>query len=233
MSQYYVRPSEIKNGEFVLSLDESYHAICVARHAIGEEIKIFDGAGNRYIGEIKSVENQILKGRIKRSIETNYQSLKITLAFAVISRSAMENLLDYSTQAGASFFQPIICERTQRGFLSKWRKRKRRFEKIVLASAKQSERSFLPVIFDPVSFEESFCFEGNIYMAFKEGETTISKPVKEVIKIIIGPEGGFSAGEVDFARRKNAVFFSLGRNILKSEIAAPVALSLMHKCSVQ
>ena len=46
--------------------------------------------------------------------------------------------------------------------------------------------------------------------------------------MIIGPEGGFAAHEVELARASGAVTVSLGRQILRVETAAVTALAILQ-----
>jgi 16S rRNA (uracil1498-N3)-methyltransferase len=46
------------------------------------------------------------------------------------------------------------------------------------------------------------------------------------VRLFIGPEGGFSAGEAALARRHGAIPVTLGRRILRAETAAIVAVAL-------
>ena len=45
--------------------------------------------------------------------------------------------------------------------------------------------------------------------------------------VIVGPEGGFAADEVERAQHAGATAISLGRRILRTETAALVVLSAM------
>jgi len=47
--------------------------------------------------------------------------------------------------------------------------------------------------------------------------------------LLIGPEGGFTAGEIDAARAAHFVPVSLGRRILRVETAAIVAVALAEE----
>jgi len=46
------------------------------------------------------------------------------------------------------------------------------------------------------------------------------------VRLVVGPEGGFTEREVDQARRAGAAVASLGRGILRTETAALVGATL-------
>jgi 16S rRNA (uracil1498-N3)-methyltransferase len=101
---------------------------------------------------------------------------------------------------------------------------------------KQSQRSFLPVIHEPLSFarliERFQRFERVVVCHEKSSagislvELLSSSPVAASTLILVGPEGGFSEDEVRVAADASAVAVSLGETRLRAETAALAALVL-------
>ena len=247
MSQYFIDKNHIKNDKFTFDIDESRHIMKVARHRIGDEIKIFDGCGKRYSASIDLYEGQRISGAIKSELNSSNYKINITLCFALTKKTAFEEILEHCTETGVSFFMPIITSRVQgyagcrikgrcpsgdqANYLDNWTKKKERFNQILLSASKQSERSFIPGLIEPKSFKDVFDGEDIIFFAVQDGDVLQDckvdfKNIKDA-KIIIGPEGGFTLEEIAFAKTKKAVFIKISKHILRSETAAIVASSLI------
>jgi 16S rRNA (uracil1498-N3)-methyltransferase len=52
-------------------------------------------------------------------------------------------------------------------------------------------------------------------------------PAPRELSLFIGPEGGYSDGEIEAAKAAGAVLATLGRRVLRSETAAAVACGIV------
>ncbi len=112
---------------------------------------------------------------------------------------------------------------------------------MILAACKQSGRVSIPTFNSGIEFSQiapqSFPKEITVFMTLPGNETTINNVIKDsrqlnlqnysTINIIIGPEGGFSKKEINYAKEKNWVFASFFENVLRSETAAIATVSIM------
>lgn len=57
--------------------------------------------------------------------------------------------------------------------------------------------------------------------------SSVSANISNGVNLIIGPEGGFSPSEIEFAQKHQGLFVSLGKYILRTEIACVVASSML------
>lgn len=220
MPQYL---ADINGNNFILSKEEAHH-LKVARYTVGQEIKIFDGLGKKYLARLTSVQGgEIIKPIPNRELKRN-----ITLYFSAISRPATEELLDLCTQAGASTFCPVFSKFCDQTLLKKWDTKKERWGQIVLASAKQCEIAKVPQILPPLTFENALknlktpaliCYED-------EQKTSITEqiPAGKDIAIFIGPEGGYAQEEITLAKNYGVKPVTLGANILRAQTAAACAV---------
>ena len=142
----------------------------------------------------------------------------LTLMFAPIKHT--DDLLKMATQLGVNAFQPIITEHTVANHIN-WT----RMKKIVIESAEQSNRNSVPEILPEIKFSDVnlsdvvFADERAAYGA--ELPTT----ARDKKYIFIGPEGGFSTAEFAAFDAAGAVGISLGKTILRAELAAAIAIS--------
>ncbi|HXY75154.1 MAG TPA: RsmE family RNA methyltransferase, partial [Dehalococcoidales bacterium] len=143
-----------------------------------------------------------------------------------------ELVLQKGVELGASGFWPFISERSVVREPSE--SKIERWQDIIREAAEQSRRSLLPPLYPPVSFElvcKSSPIPGLILW---EGEKSVglshilsSAPFKnaQLLRIFIGPEGGFTSAEIELARKNDIVPVSLGKRILRTETAGLAALS--------
>lgn len=220
MPQYL---AQINGQNFTLSKEEAHH-LKVARYTAGQEIKIFDGCGKKYLARLTSTQG----GEIIKQIPSRELKRNITLYFSAISRPATEELLDLCTQAGASVFCPVFSKFCDVNLLKKWDTKQERWGQIVLAAAKQCEIGKIPQILPPLNFGDAIknlktpaliCYED-------EQKTPLNTQIPDVkdVAIFIGPEGGYAEEEIKLAKDYGAKPVTLGSNILRAQTAAACAV---------
>ncbi len=231
MSQYFVPAEAIRNGVFTAGPEESAHIARAARARAGDEIEIFDGKGGRWRAAISSASPGAVAGTIKEKLPSPEYRTKLALCFAVVARPALESILEHCTEAGADVFQPVLTSRVQFDLFSEWERRRGRLEQIVLAAAKQCGRGFLPEVRKPARLDDLLA-AGSLPVFASAGGVTADEAAgalsgREEVSLFIGPEGGFTKGELDFASSAGAVFMGLGLYTLRSETACLAGVSAL------
>lgn len=142
----------------------------------------------------------------------------ITLYFAPIKR--IDDLVNMATQMGVRYLRPVITERTVAHHIN-WE----RMKKIAREAAEQSNRNSVPEIFAPIPFSKlelkNLCFADERFAYNDANATQIPGEIKSVL---VGPEGGFSTTEFAILDSAGAVGISLGKTILRAELAAAIAI---------
>ncbi|NUM31571.1 MAG: 16S rRNA (uracil(1498)-N(3))-methyltransferase [Bacteroidetes bacterium] len=215
-----------KQENFIfLENDEYRHCAKVLRKSIGDSINITDGKGHLYIGKIEEISKNNVKIKIFESIffENNE---KFALAVAPTKNAErIEWMLEKAVEIGLKSIQFIICEKSERKTLNI-----KRLEKIAISAIKQSNRFWLPQIFEPVSFNNYIEMNENGYIAHCASDEKLNfNPdlTKINIDVLIGPEGDFTENEIKNALRKNFVPVSLGNYRLRTETAALYACNVL------
>ena len=145
----------------------------------------------------------------------------ITLMFAPIKRT--DDLLGMATQMGVAKFQPVITERVTAHHIN-WD----RMRKIVIEAAEQSNRNSVPEILPPVRLRD-LDLHDLIFADERAAYGHDAKPVPQAAqKILVGPEGGFADAEFDALDAAGARGISLGATILRTEVAAVVAIAKLQ-----
>ena len=111
-----------------------------------------------------------------------------------------------------------------------------RFNAIAESAAKQCKRSFIPIVNEPLSLKQALDMakELDLFLIPYENEQGIKSTINALAKIkkdfkvgvLIGPEGGFSDGEIELAKTVGETI-SLGKRILRTETASITALSML------
>jgi 16S rRNA (uracil1498-N3)-methyltransferase len=112
-----------------------------------------------------------------------------------------------------------------------------RWERIVIASAKQCGRARLPQIHRPRAFAEWMTPARGVLrlMLVEPGAATRVAHLRDAVKdvpedasVIVGPEGGWAPGEIDHAAAAGAQLVTLGARTLRADAVALVVLSMLQ-----
>lgn len=222
---------------FVLSEEESKHAIRVLRMNSGDRLHLIDGRGGLYEAEVidphpKRTVLSILK------VEEDFQQPRYHLHLAVGPTKNIDRIewfLEKATEVGIQEITPIICEHSERKEV-----KLDRLNKVIVAAMKQSLKAYLPKLNPAISFRQflsrlpvedvqkaiAHCVESD-----KKYLDQIFQPRQHYI-VLIGPEGDFSVEEIELALQAGFQPISLGEARLRTETAALAAcleISLLNR----
>lgn len=233
MHRFFVPPDWLAQDRVFIK-GEQAHQIChVLRLKSGSHITVLDNSGLEYNVEIEKVGGELVQGKVvSRTPGTSEPKIRITLYQALLKTDKFELVLQKSVELGVSAIVPFTCERC---VVSKSGEAKtERWGKIVQEAAEQSGRAVLPALHSVISFKEACNIAKGFSLLFWEEEKVVGlsqvigrSSFREVqaVNIFIGPEGGFSSSEVEYARAQGIAVVSLGRRILRAETAAIAATS--------
>ena len=207
----------------------------VLRLRAGDRIVILDNTGWEYEVELRAVGGGLEGAIIHKAMAAGEPRTRITLYQALLKGSNFEFVLQKCTEIGVTVFVPVVCERCVAGEPDS--NRLGRWQRIILESAQQSRRGKLPVLYNVARFREACESTTGVSLMPWEGEklkgiggVLRSLPKTEnatEVSIFVGPEGGFSAQEEQFARSCGIWPVSLGRRILRAETAGLVAAAVI------
>ncbi len=223
--------------KLVLSREESRHALRVLRLGPGDAVTLFDGKNREIPGRIESVEDRraVLALEEPRVVDRE-AAAEVTLAVAVPKGRRMEDLVRAATEIGAAAIVPLFTSRTVVRNRSERRGRLERLERVVLEASKQCGRNRLTVIDEPREFEEHLALAGEHDLALLATTAGGAKPLvetitralrREKILLTIGPEGGFTPGEIETAIENGFQTVTLGRSRMRVGTAAVAGLAMV------
>lgn len=207
---------------------------------VERELVVFNGEGGEYQAQISSIDKNTVWIHTTRFIPDNRCSpLNTELAIGISRGERMDWVLQKATELGVSRIVPLQSERTEVK-LSKERLQKKlaHWQQIIVSACEQSQRNVLPELAQPQPYRD-FC-RGQTATQFKfilhhrskqslsELNKTLQQPPSSVV-LLVGPEGGLSEEEIEFALASDFRALTLGPRVLRTETAPIVALSLLQQ----
>lgn len=214
-------------GEVALPDEEAHHALRVLRIKTGETVGIFDGRGTEAWGAFRPVGRRAALVRVEGVRRHEAPPVRVLLAPAWPHRDkVVEETIRRGTELGVAGFHFWRAERSQRptGGLDRW-------SRCVVDSCKQCGRAefpdlkvwnSLPALLDGVP--------GRLVAADLEvapGDVLLLGAEGPDLLLVVGPEGDFTEGERALLSEKGAARVSLGKRVLRVEMAATTLATLV------
>jgi len=199
---------------------EINHVHNVLRSRNGDFIEVVDGEGRlfdtrlRSGGEVAVVEELAAPGA----------GVEISLYQAVPKGGRMDLVVEKATEVGATRIVPLLAERgvvnPREGKVGRWRR-------VAEAAARQALRLSVPEVAEPVRFEDaaSEVGETGVLLHNAPGLQPVEAVVGAPVSLFVGPEGGWSEGELLLAEEAGITLGGLGPYRLRSETAGIIAVA--------
>ena len=234
MQKFFVNTRDIDQNEIVLTGNNAKHISYSLRMAPGEHIVVCDGQGNDCICEISRITSDCVYAfvteRRRNFAEPPY---KAVLYQALAKGEKMDYIIQKAVEFGVYEIVPFESSRC----IAKLRegsadKKVARWQRIAEEAAKQCGRGVIPRVAEPVSFKsaiEAAKGDGLCFMCYESEEQRSIGEIERAEKysFFIGPEGGFSAEEVEAAKAAGITSVSLGARILRCESASGFVLACL------
>lgn len=233
MHRFFIDPHDIDGPLATLAGPEAHHLRHVLRLTAGDQVELFDGTGAVYQASIDRMGKEIRLAIISRQIFTP-AAPSLCLAQGLLKGKKMDFLVQKASELGVTTFVPFHSEHcavhtAKEAKLARW-------DKILLESCKQCGRPIPLVVTDLLDFDGVLA-QGADYatkIIFWEKETTNrlhdfpDLTATRSIMALVGPEGGFSSGEVSRAAAAGFIPVSLGGLTLRAETAALAAMAVLQ-----
>lgn len=232
-TNFYVEPAAAAGGIITLDEDESYHLAKVMRAKVGEIFSAIDGRGNRYRAQIsESNPLKVVAKILEHTRMENEPKCQITLACGICKSAKTDYIIEKGTELGVAEFQFFVSERTYADKVGD--SKIERWHNIVKSSAKQSMRTVIPKIKPVGKFEDALVDASDYDLALiaeigAETNPNIAelKGKSKSVILLVGPESGLSAEEIEKAHKAGFLPYGLGPRRLRAETAAVVFISVV------
>lgn len=239
MYRFFIKPEQILEESAYITGSDVNHIKNVLRMKPGEQILVSDGESRDYLCEITELTDTQIKARIV-DIEGENRELgaRLYLFQGLPKGDKMELIIQKAVELGVYQVIPVETKRSVVKLDAKKAKNKvARWNAIAESAAKQSKRQIIPKVGDVCTFKEALAYAKGLDMAvipYEEAkDMQYTKQVLAKVKagmdvgIFIGPEGGFSEGEIEAATAQEVVPITLGKRILRTETAGLMILSVL------
>lgn len=229
--------------ELALPDDIAHQARDVLRLAPGDTFHLLDGAGGEFPATITTLDRKHVTVHIgERIVGRADPAVRVVLCQGMLKAAKYEWVLQKGTELGVAAFVPLLCERAVAAAEEASDSKRRRWAKIVAESLEQCGGTRLPELAAPRPLMHALAGLPPGALALIPWEDAAARPLRAAlqdalaaagglaaipeVRLFIGPEGGFSSGEVALATRAGAIPVTLGPRILRAETAAIVAATL-------
>ena len=201
----------------------------VLRFQKGEHFITFDGSGYEYELVFQELLPQGVRAEILEKRSGNREpKAQITLYQSLLKRDHFEYVLQKGVELGVSRFVPMITQRTIVSDVSA--NKILRYSKIIIEATEQCGGVRVAQLSPAMRFSAALrevATEGGINLIAWVGEkrTDLSKVLDQCgiigchFNIFVGPEGGFTDGEISKAKEYGMRSMNLGKRILRAETA--------------
>ncbi|MGC4084095.1 MAG: 16S rRNA (uracil(1498)-N(3))-methyltransferase [Vicinamibacterales bacterium] len=235
-------------GDDVVDLprDEAEHLTRVLRLGPGDTVSVFNGRGDEFLARILTAARRDAQLQLLTRVEPAPESsTPITLVQAVLKGDKMDDVVRDAVMLGVVAIQPIVTKRSEVTVAAVMRgTRVERWQRIALASVKQSRRAVLPEILMPLTLDTWFdepAAEERLMLVEPgiDGAEPLTifrtRSAPSTASVLVGPEGGWHPDECAAARTRGLRLVSLGGRTLRADAVPIAALSVLqflwdHSC---
>lgn len=211
-----------------LSGPEHHHLSRVLRMTPGDTVYVTNGRGVILRCRVQDVDRREARLQVLGVEERESGARPVILALALLRKDAFERAVELCTELGISECLPFISERSHlKTYSDAYMKRLRRLS---FSAAKQSFRSVMPPVEDPVTFDGLLLRLSRtpvVIVGDDGGAPPRSVETAGAVTVVVGPEGGLSERERAALAEAGARPIRVGRHRLRSETAAAALVSIV------
>ena len=153
MPRIYLPISNIIDNRISITDEKAHYLISVLRCRKGDDLIVFDGKGNCLKTRILKADRREVITEVIEKFPCDIEShINITLVQGLLKGEKMDLVIQKTTELGVKEIIPVVTERSQ----MRETRKVARWRKIAEEASRQSGRSIIPVIHDPMEFKEFF-----------------------------------------------------------------------------
>lgn len=220
--------------EVLLSADAANHLSNVLRLKTGHPLVLFNGDDNEYSAQLIEVAKRKVVALIEAKLSISVESpLPIHLGQGISRGDRMELVIQKAVELGVTEITPIITDRcTVKLNPQRWEKKLQQWQKIAVAACEQCGRNTLPKLHPPMPLvdwtrQSTQQLRVTLHPKAETSFRHIRVP-KQGVRLLIGPEGGFTEAEVYATEQAGFNTVQLGPRVLRTETAALAAITVLQ-----
>ncbi len=234
VTRLFVEADLSPGAEVPMSEAQAHHLRHVMRRGEGAPLLLFNGRDGEWRATLALPGKKAAAAHIGEQTRPQQAEPDLWLCFAPIKRARIDLIAEKATELGASALQPMLTQHT-----AVERVNVERLQANAREAAEQTERLTVPIVRAPVELTKLLADWPKDRRLLMCDETGGGPPIAEVLSslddvaraapwaILVGPEGGFAAGELAAIRRvEHVTAVGLGPRILRADTAALAALAV-------
>jgi len=246
IARFHYRGCLTAGTELTLDKEASHHLGTVLRASAGDHIVLFNGDGNDYPATIINSGQRGIGKRCVLQIKDCMPGipdspLLITLVQCISRPERMDISLRQAVELGVARIQPVYSRHSIKlNDEKRAAKKQQHWQGIVTSACEQSGRAALPELCQPLAYSQWVQQSGQTdSVSFVLAPLASSSLIQQAhillaehqtpgLSLIIGPESGLDADEIQEAITADAIPVHLGRRILRTETAGPACITLLQ-----
>lgn len=211
----------------------SQHLARSLRMQAGDKVVLFNGSGGEHQATIADVGKRGVSVTIGACDDVDLESrLAIHLGIAASRGERMDWVIQKATELGVSEITPLFTQRTEIKLSGeRAAKKHRHWQQIAISACEQSGRNSLPRL-NPIGDLDSWLKTTEAQRKFvlhhRAGKTVETDIAPSSLALLIGPEGGLSAGEIATAEKAGYNALRLGPRVMRTETAPLAAIAILQ-----
>lgn len=229
----FVPAGTVAAGHATVTGEPVHYLTRVMRLAPGDTLVLLEGDGQAHEARITAADKSRIEAEVLSTSQVYVPPVRITLYQALPKADKLDWILQKATELGVARIVPLAAERSVVQIeASKVASKLERWRKIVQEAAEQCERADVPTVEAPLKLAAVRLVNDELGVVLAERADAPGLPdvlagsLPTSLSLFIGPEGGWSPGELSGLEALGALPASLGPRILRSETAAMAALAL-------
>lgn len=226
----------------VIANADARHIASVLRLPVGATVLVSGQDGRSGKAEIIAASPETIRLNLLELVEdTTEPPITVWLVQGLAKGEKMDFIIQKAVELGVHGIVPVATVHTVvRYDTAKQVEKKARWQKIAREAAKQCGRNFIPPVYPVTNLAHVLAnrefaaaakimlYEGPAPKGIKQALTECSG---QEYLLFIGPEGGFSSGEVELCQQHGVQIVTMGPRIMRTETAALAALTtVMYEC---
>ena len=233
VSRFYL-DAKLAEGECLLEDNLAHYVGRVLRLAPGAPVQIFNGSGQEWPGEVLAVGKREVRVRLDAAVPGVPESpLKVHLGQAMSRGERMDWAIQKAVELGVSEITPLFTERCEVKLQGERAdKRQAHWQQIAVSACEQCGRSVVPVVHAPLALGAWLAdlpCDLKLVLHHRTEQSLESLAPPAQLGLLIGPEGGLSADEIQQAEQSGFKAARFGPRVLRTETAPVVALTLAQQ----
>ncbi len=217
-----------------LDNDAANHVGRVLRLSVDAEIILFNGLGGEYNATLIESGKKKVIAQVNTFVDKCIESpLSIHLGQGISRGDKMELTIQKAVELGVTEITPLFTERCGVKLSGeRLEKKLNQWHKIVISACEQCARNTIPVIHAPKSLEvwaseQTDELKLNLHPRANYSINSLPEPTHG-IRLVIGPEGGLSDVEIEFASEQGFDEVLIGPRVLRTETAGLTVISALQ-----